>query len=222
MGAERAGEHGRAHRLSRSDPWPPGPSPWPMGLRGYHLIRSSMRFVPHKGPRGGPPLLPGAPAPRWARRRPLGPWRTSPSPTPGPLPPDGGGVGEGPGRFTPFLGFPPTGRRVVSPPLAREVPPPPTLLSPRATNCARATKNRGHYSPPTRPQLNYCGQQTRNSDERAQERDKDQGKPASERTAPPRLIQGQLTTNCKTSPRPTRHRLPRPDPPTSNPHTQKK
>lgn len=93
--------------------------------------------------------------------------------------------------------FPPTGRRVVSPPLAREVPPPPTLLSPRATNCARATKNRGHYSPPTRPQLNYCGQQTRNSDERAQERDKDQGKPASKRTAPPRLIQGQLTTNWK-------------------------
>ena len=31
----------------------------------------------------------------------------------------------------------PQGRRVVSPPLAREVPPPPTLLSPRATNCAR-------------------------------------------------------------------------------------
>ena len=45
--------------------------------------------------------------------------------------------------------------------------------------------------------MNYCGQQTRNSDERARERDKDQGKPASERTAPPRLIQGQLTTNWK-------------------------
>ena len=26
----------RAHRPSRSDPWPPGPSPWPMGLRGRH------------------------------------------------------------------------------------------------------------------------------------------------------------------------------------------
>ena len=61
----------------------------------------------------------------------------------------------------------------------------------------KVTKNRGHYSPPTRPQLNYCGQQTRNSDERARERDKDQGKPASKRTAPPRLIQGQLTTNWK-------------------------
>ena len=45
--------------------------------------------------------------------------------------------------------------------------------------------------------MNYCGQQTRNSDERARERDKDQGKPASKRTAPPRLIQGQLTTNWK-------------------------
>ena len=61
--------------------------------------------------------------------------------------------------------------------------------------------------------MNYCGQQTRNSDEHARERDKDQGKPASKRTAPPRLIQGQLTTNCKTSPRPTHHRLPRPDHP---------
>lgn len=80
---------------------------------------------------------------------------------------------------------PPTGRRVVPAPLAREVPPPPTLLSPRAANCTRAAKNRGHYSPPTRPRLNYCGQQTRNSDERAQERDKDQGKPASKRTAHP-------------------------------------
>ena len=58
----------------------------------------------------------------------------------------------------------------------------------------KVTKNRGHYSPPTRPQLNYCDQQTRNSDERARERDKDQGKPASKRTAPPRPI-----------PRPTHH-----------------
>ena len=49
LGAERAGERGRAHRPSRSDPWPPGPSPWPMGLRGYHLIRSSMRFRSPQG-----------------------------------------------------------------------------------------------------------------------------------------------------------------------------
>ena len=56
------------------------------------------------------------------------------------------------------------------------------------------TKNRGHYSPPTRPRSNYCGQQTRNSDERARERDKDQGKPASKRTAP---HQGHTTTNWK-------------------------
>ena len=129
LGAERAGECDGLTGLPEATRGHLAPVRGP-DLRGYHLIRSSMRFVPYKGPRGGPPLLPGAPAPRWARRRPLGPWRTSPSPTPGPLPPDGGDVGEGPGRSTPFLDFPPTGRRVVPPPLAREVPPPPTLLSP--------------------------------------------------------------------------------------------
>ena len=34
----------------------------------------------------------------------------------------------------------PQGRRIVPPPLAREVPPSPTLLSPRATNCAQDTR----------------------------------------------------------------------------------
>lgn len=70
-------------------------------------------------------------------------------------------------------------RRVVPPPLAREVPPPPTLLSPRATNCASVAA--------------ICNIE----DKRARERDRDQGKPASKRTAPPRPIQGQLTTNWK-------------------------
>ena len=105
LGAERAGECDGLTGLPEATRGHLAPVRGP-DLRGYHLIRSSMRFVPYKGPRGGPPLLPGAPAPRWARRRPLGPWRTSPSPTPGPLPPDGGDVGEGPGRFTPFPELP--------------------------------------------------------------------------------------------------------------------
>ena len=127
----------------------------------------------------------------------MGPWRTSPSPTPGPPPPDGGDVGEGPGRFTPFLDFPPTGAPRRASPTGAGGAPSTNAIESLNYQLRKVTKNRGHYSPPTRPQLNYCGQQTRNSDERAQERDKDQGKPASERTAPPRLIQGQLTTNWK-------------------------
>ena len=202
----------RAHRPSRSDPWPPGPSPWSRPARVppdplLHAVRSLQgpqegrrcsQAHPHRAGRGGGPWgLGGLRRVRPRARYPqtVATWERAQA---------------GSRRSQ---SFPPMLRRVVSPPLAREVPPPPTLLSPRATNCARATKNRGHYSPPTRPQLNYCGQRTRNSDERAQERDKDQGKPASKRTAPPRLIQGQLTTNCKTSPRPTHHRLPRPDHP---------
>lgn len=115
---------------------------------------------------------------------------------PGPLPPDGGDVGQGPGRFTPFPGLPAhRGAASCLPPLAREVPPPPTLLSPRAINCAQDIGGTAATTPLRRGRRQiYCGQQTRNSDERAQERDKDQGEPASEHTAPPHPI-----------PRPTHH-----------------
>ena len=82
------------------------------------------------------------------------------------------------------------------------------------------TKNRGHYFPPTGPQANSCGPQTRNSDQRAQERDKDQGKPTSKPTAP---HQGHTNTKRRTNPSTN---PPPPTPtgpsPTPNRHTQKK
>ena len=128
----------------------------------------------------------------------MGPWRTSPSPTPGPLPPDGGDVGEGPGRFTPFPELPAHGApRRVSPTGAGGAP------STNAIESASDQLRKGDQEP--RPLLSsdeaavellwlaICNIE----DKRARERDKDQGKPASKRTAPPRLIQGQLTTNWK-------------------------
>ena len=51
-------------------------------------------------------------------------------------------------RFTPFLDFPPMLRRVVYTTNAIES---------ASDQLRKVTKNRGHYSPPTRPQLNYCG-----------------------------------------------------------------
>ena len=148
QGAERAGECDGPTSPPRRQPVATWPQSRAHGPARVPPVRSSMRFVPYKGPRGGPPPLPSAPAPRWARRRPSEPWRTSPSPTPGPLPPDGGDAGEGQGRFTPFLDFPPMLRRVVYTTNAIES---------ASDQLRKVTKNRSHYSPPTRPQLNYCG-----------------------------------------------------------------
>ena len=220
MGAERAGERGRAHRPSRSDPWPPGPSPWSRPAR-VPPVRSSMRFVPYKGPRGGPPLLPGAPAPRWARRRPLGPWRTSPSPTPGPLPPDGGDVGEGQGRFTPFPELPAHGApRRASPTGAGGAP------STNAIESASDQLRKGDQEP--RPLLSSdeaavellwpADPQQRRTRPRAR-----QGPGQPPANAPPHPVSSKANsppTGNKPSPNsppPT----PTGSPPTSNPHTQK-
>lgn len=61
----------------------------------------------------------------------------------------------------------------------------------------KVTKNRGHF-PSDEAAVKLLWLAICNiEDKRARERDKDQGKPASKRTAPPRLIQGQLTTNWK-------------------------
>ena len=222
LGAERAGECDGLTGLPEATRGHLAPVRGP-DLRGYHLIRSSMRFVPHKGPRGGPPLLPGAPAPRWARRRPLGPWRTSPSPTPGPLPPDGGDVGEGPGRFTPFPELPAHGApRRVSPTGAGGAP------STNAIESASDQLRKGDQEP--RPLLS--------SDEAAVEL-LWPADPQQRRTRP-RTRQGPGQTRQQTHrptpshPRPTHHQLqnkpspnsppptPTGSPPTSNPHTQKK
>ena len=61
----------------------------------------------------------------------------------------------------------------------------------------KVTKNRGHF-PSDEAAVKLLWLAICNiEDKRARERDKDQGEPASKRTAPPRLIQGQLTTNWK-------------------------
>ena len=70
LGAERAGECDGLTGLPEATRGHLAPVRGP-DLRGYHLIRSSMRFVPYKGPRGGPPLLPGAPTPPLGEEAPL-------------------------------------------------------------------------------------------------------------------------------------------------------
>ena len=197
-------------------PWPSGPSPWPMSLRGYHLIRPSIRFVPYKGPRGRPSPE-GSSTPRWAGRRPRGPWRTSPSPTPGPLPPDGGDAEEGPGRSAPFPEPPPTERRVVPPhrhqrhPLhqrdrVRERPTAQGDQEPRPLPSSDKTAVEPLRPPdpqqrPTRPRASQRTGQTRQQ---------------TNRPTPPHTTNRR--TNPSTNPPPP---TPTGPPPTSNPHTQK-
>ena len=131
------------------------------------------------------------------------------------------GTGPRPVHAVPWASRP-QGRRVVSPPLAREVPPPPTLLSPRATNCAQDIGGTAATSFLRRGRRQiYCGQQTRNSDERAQERDKDQGEPASERTAPPHTKANPPPT-AEQAPARTHRPPPRPDHPLPLTRTHRK
>ena len=107
-------------------------------------------------------------------------------------------MGEGPGRFTPFLDFPPTGApRRASPTGAGGAP------STNAIESASDQLRKGDQEPRSLLSSDEAAVELlwlaicNIEDKRARERDKDQGKPASKRTAPPRLIQGQLTTNWK-------------------------
>ncbi|WP_291050500.1 IS256 family transposase [Herbiconiux sp.] len=91
-------------------------------------------------------------------------------------------------RFTPFLGFPPAVRRVIY-----------TTNSIESLNyqLRKVTKNRGHFPNDAAVVkllwLAICNIE----DKRARERARERGKPASERKAPPKLIEGQITTNWK-------------------------
>ena len=129
-----------------------------MGLRGRNRSAPPLWSAPLQGATGkAAAALKRTRTTAGRGGAPLGPWRTSPSPTPGPPPPDGGDVGEGPGRFTPFPEPPPTGApRRVSPTGAGGAPSTNAIES-MNYQLRKVTKNRGHYSPPTRPQLNYCG-----------------------------------------------------------------
>ncbi len=91
-------------------------------------------------------------------------------------------------RFIPFLAFPPDLRRVIY-----------TTNSIESLNyqLRKVTKNRGHFPNDDAVVkllwLAICNIE----DKRARQRDKDRGKPAAERKAPGRLVEGQVVTNWK-------------------------
>jgi putative transposase len=91
-------------------------------------------------------------------------------------------------RFTPFLAFPPALRKVIY-----------TTNSIESLNyqLRKVTKNRGHFPNDTAVVkllwLAICDIE----DKRARERAKERGRPATERRASGRLVEGQITTNWK-------------------------
>ena len=91
-------------------------------------------------------------------------------------------------RFIPFLAFPPELRRVIY-----------TTNSIESLNyqLRKVTKNRGHF-PNDDAVIKLLWLAICNiEDKRARERAKDRGKPAAERKAQPRLVEGQVVTNWK-------------------------
>jgi putative transposase len=91
-------------------------------------------------------------------------------------------------RFTPFLAFPPELRRVIY-----------TTNSIESLNfqLRKIIKNRGHFPNDDAVVkllwLAICNIE----DKRARDREKERGKPSTERKAAPRLVEGQVTTNWK-------------------------
>ena len=91
-------------------------------------------------------------------------------------------------RFTPFLAFPPMVRRVIY-----------TTNSIESLNyqLRKIIKNRGHFPSDTAVVkllwLAICNIE----DKRARQRERERGKPANERKAPGRLVEGQLVTSWK-------------------------
>lgn len=91
-------------------------------------------------------------------------------------------------RFAPFLAFPPEVRRVIY-----------TTNAIESLNyqLRKVTKNRGHF-PNDEAVVKLLWLAICNiEDKRAREREKERGKPSHERKAPPRLIEGAVTTNWK-------------------------
>lgn len=91
-------------------------------------------------------------------------------------------------QFIPFLAFPPMLRRVIY-----------TTNSIESLNyqLRKVTKNRGHF-PNDEAAVKLLWLAICNiEDKRARQREKDRGKPANQRNAPGRLVQGQVTTNWK-------------------------
>jgi len=91
-------------------------------------------------------------------------------------------------RFIPFLAFPPALRRVIY-----------TTNSIESLNyqLRKVTKNRGHF-PNDGAVVKLLWLAICNiEDKRARERAKERGRPAAQRRAPGRLVEGQITTNWK-------------------------
>lgn len=91
-------------------------------------------------------------------------------------------------RFTPFLAFPPELRRVIY-----------TTNSIESLNyqLRKVTKNRGHF-PNDEAVVKLLWLAICNiEDKRARARERDRGKPAGERKAAGRLVEGQVVTNWK-------------------------
>jgi putative transposase len=153
-----------------------------------HLIRASMRFVNYGDRKGFAralrPIYTAADAraaraefdafaaSEWGRKYPhaVATWQAA---------------GE---RFTPFLAFPPQLRRVIY-----------TTNSIESLNyqLRKVTKNRGHFpsddSVVKLLWLAICNIE----DKRARQRAKEKGRPADQRSAPGRLVEGQIVTNWK-------------------------
>ena len=91
-------------------------------------------------------------------------------------------------RFVPFLAFPPALRRVIY-----------TTNAIESLNyqLRKVTKNRGHF-PNDQAAVKLLWLAICNiEDKRARQRAKERGRPANERRAPGRLVEGQITTNWK-------------------------
>lgn len=153
-----------------------------------HLIRAAMRFVNYKDRKAvaaalkpiytaanadaAEQALDGFAAGDWGRKYPhaVATWRAAWE------------------RFTPFLAFPPELRRVIY-----------TTNSIESLNyqLRKVTKNRGHF-PNDEAVVKLLWLAICNiEDKRARERGKERGKPASQRKASGRLVEGQVVTNWK-------------------------
>lgn len=91
-------------------------------------------------------------------------------------------------RFTPFLAFPPALRRVIY-----------TTNSIESLNyqLRKVTKNRGHFPNDAAVVKLFWLAICNIEDKRARERARERGLPPSQRKAPGRLVEGQITTNWK-------------------------
>ena len=160
-----------------------------------HLIRAAMRFVNYKDRKAVAaalkPIYQAADADGRTRRA----RRVQGHAAGAEVPEHGGDLRNAWERFTPFLAFPPELRRVIY-----------TTNTIESLNyqLRKIIKNRGHFPNDAAVVkllwLAICNIE----DKRARDREKERGRPASQRKASGRLVEGQITTNWKQALGPTR------------------